>query len=118
MKISKPYILIADDCDLTAAMIETALRDMYATHRVSNGIEVLDYIKENQPPIMFLLDITMPGMSGIEVCRYLKNTKTTRDVPVLFITSAAGPMCEVAGFDVGAVDYTLFTGESENPSVI
>ena len=105
MKISKPYILIADDCDLTAAMIETALRDMYATHRVSNGIEVLDYIKENQPPIMFLLDITMPGMSGIEVCRYLKNTKTTRDVPVLFITSAAGPMCEVAGFDVGAVDY-------------
>jgi len=105
MTVNKPYIMICEDCDISAEMIESALRDMFVTHRVRDGRAALDYLNGNQPPILFLLDITMPGMSGIDVCRQIKDSNTTKAIPVIFITSSAGPISEVAGFDVGAVDY-------------
>jgi signal transduction histidine kinase len=61
-------------------------------------------VKYNRPDII-LLDILMPGMDGFETCRRLKAGKTTRDIPVIFMTSLTGAEDKVKGFEAGAVDY-------------
>ncbi len=107
MMINHPYILIVDDCDISAALIESALKDMFATHRVCDGRAALDYINANHIPTILILDITMPGMSGIEVCKEIKDSQITKDIPVIFVTSSADANSEALGLDLGAVDYII-----------
>lgn len=57
------------------------------------------------PPSLILLDPRMPGMSGFEVCRRLKQDERTRDVPVIFVSASQDVEDMVQGFEVGAVDF-------------
>jgi len=57
------------------------------------------------PPDLILLDILMPGLNGFETCRRLKETETTRSIPVIFMTALTSLEDKIRGFDVGAVDY-------------
>ena len=56
-------------------------------------------------PDLILLDVMMPDASGFDICRKLKTTKQTRNIPVIFLTGASDVDQKVLGFDVGAVDY-------------
>ena len=56
-------------------------------------------------PDAILLDVMMPGPSGFEVCRRLKSRSSTRDIPVIFMTSLTETRDKVTGFEAGAVDY-------------
>ena len=56
-------------------------------------------------PDLVLLDVDMPNMTGLEVCRRLKEDPATADTPVIFLSVAAAVYTKVSGFDVGAVDY-------------
>ena len=56
-------------------------------------------------PDLILLDVVMPGMDGFDVCRHLKATPTTREIPVIFLTVVTDAANEEKGFEVGAVDY-------------
>ena len=57
------------------------------------------------PPDLILLDMEMPGMTGLEVCARLKADPATAMVPVIFLTGAEGVDIKVRGFDLGAVDF-------------
>jgi two-component system sensor histidine kinase/response regulator len=56
-------------------------------------------------PALILLDVVMPTINGFEICRRLKARESTRDIPVIFMTSSAGEGDKLKGFEVGAVDY-------------
>lgn len=56
-------------------------------------------------PDVILLDVMMPGLGGFEVCRRLKSRSSTREIPVIFMTSLTDTRDKVAGFTAGAVDY-------------
>jgi len=58
-----------------------------------------------QPPDLILLDVQMPDSTGFDVCRRLKATSETQNIPVIFLTGATDVEQKVMGFDVGAVDY-------------
>lgn len=69
-----------------------------------SGLEALNLVITHRPDLI-LLDIAMPGMSGIEFCRTLKKNPDTKDIPVIFLTPKSEREDIVSGFAAGGVDY-------------
>lgn len=69
-----------------------------------DGEEGLQRAELTRPDVI-LLDVMMPGPGGVEVCRRLKSSSRTREIPVIFMTSLTDTRDKVAGFAAGAVDY-------------
>lgn len=101
----KSRILAVDDTATNLAMLKAILRDDCEFSTASSGEEALTRLKEGEPPALVLLDIGMPGMDGLEVCRRLKQDPKLHRLPVIFITAMGEIADEAAGFEVGAVDY-------------
>ena len=100
----KPTILIVDDTPANLQLLTGLLKEEYHVKVANNGIKALS-LAEASPPDLVLLDIMMPEMDGFEVCRRLKNSFVTCDVPVLFLSDKNSPEDEEMGFSVGAVDF-------------
>jgi DNA-binding response OmpR family regulator len=98
-------ILIVDDVPANIGPLADVLHA--AGHRIAvaesgeGALEQLRFIK----PDLFLLDVQMPGLDGIALCRRLKADDATRDLPVLFITALDDVTDKVKGFAAGGVDY-------------
>lgn len=98
-------ILIVDDTPSNVLLLEKMLTERgYRTQSASNGEEALESVRA-QAPDLILLDITMPGLNGYEVCRQLKADTAVQDVPVIFLTALHETLEKVMAFNVGGVDY-------------
>jgi diguanylate cyclase (GGDEF)-like protein len=98
-------ILIADDDPRILKFLETILgKAGYETLPAKNGREALA-ILDGHTPDLLLLDITMPEMDGLEVCRRLKKDPRWARVPMIFITGRDQTDDVVQGFEAGAADY-------------
>ena len=98
-------ILIVDDTPTNIGIISSVLKDSFRTKVATNGEKALVLASADDRPDLILLDITMPGMDGYEVCRRLKANPATSSIPVIFLTAKTEDEDERLGFDVGAVDY-------------
>jgi adenylate cyclase len=98
-------ILIVDDTPTNIGIISSVLKESFRTKVATNGEKALVLASAGDRPDLILLDITMPGMDGYEVCRRLKANPATRGIPVIFLTAKAEADDEKQGFEVGAVDY-------------
>jgi adenylate cyclase len=98
-------ILIVDDTPTNIGIISSVLKDSFRTKVATNGEKALVLASAADKPDLILLDITMPGMDGYEVCRRLKANPATCGIPVIFLTAKTEDEDERQGFDVGAVDY-------------
>jgi diguanylate cyclase (GGDEF)-like protein len=102
----QPLVLIADDDGVTRAMVSTWLRRAgYAVVVARDGDEALEVAIAQQPDLL-LLDVTMPGLDGHEVCRAVQ-TASAVPPPVIFLTAHGHTDARVAGLDAGAVDYVV-----------
>ena len=100
-----PSILIVDDMPVNLQVLGALLEEeKYRITTAANGLQALSLAESGGFDII-LLDIAMPGMSGLEVCKKLRQSSATRDIPVIFITAMNETDDIVAGFDSGAVDY-------------
>lgn len=107
MTDSIPTILVVDDQLLNIRLLERKLeRSEMQVISATNGDEALRLAHERRPDVI-LLDIIMPGMDGIEVCRQLKQDEATKDIPVIFITANTSKEEKIEGLDVGAADYLI-----------
>lgn len=98
-------ILIADDEQDILELLEYALKkEGYQVYKASDGEETIEKAKKHQPDIM-LLDIMMPKMDGIEVCRALRGMPQFENTLIVILTARGEEYSEVAGFDAGADDY-------------
>ena len=80
-------ILIADDNQRNCELLEAYLADQdYEIATAFDGAETLQKVGDFEPDLI-LLDIMMPKLSGYEVCQQLKQSKTTRDIPILMVTA-------------------------------
>ncbi|MBF0179194.1 MAG: response regulator [Magnetococcales bacterium] len=101
---SQPVVLLVDDVETNILMLNEVLRDEYRTLFATNGEDALRMTREKRPDLI-LLDIQMPGMDGVEVCKRLKEEPRTRRIPVIFITAISASATETEGLEAGAVDY-------------
>lgn len=101
----KPRLLVVDDEPINIKVLVDLLRDEYALSVAKDGQQALTRMAADPLPDLVLLDVMMPGLDGIEVCRRLKADERTREVPVIFITAMGQPHDEARGFEAGAVDY-------------
>ena len=100
----KSKVLVVDDERMNLNALHGLLRDEYQIMAAISGEQALKAALSGKPDLI-LLDINMPDMDGLEVCRRLKADPLTREIPVIFITGKTEEEDEVHGFEVGAVDY-------------
>jgi len=97
-------ILIVDDSLVEIKIIRRFLGDEYEILEATNGQLALELANEKKPDVI-LMDIIMPGIDGLSVCRALKADPATADIPVIFITSISDSQNVVKGFEAGGHDY-------------
>ncbi len=98
-------ILIVDDDENVAEAIDRALRRSgFETTVVYRGADALQ-ASRLRPPDLMVLDIIMPGMSGIEVCRHVRANPDLKEIPILFLTAKGEIADKIEGFEAGADDY-------------
>ncbi len=98
-------ILVAEDDRDIADLIALYLkRAGWTAHVVHSGTEALAWARQHQPDVV-VLDVMMPGMSGLEVCRALRGEPTTAALPIIMVTARAEEADRITGLDLGADDY-------------
>lgn len=107
MSDKKKTILIVDDnADIVTTYRVVFDRMGYSVVVARNGIECLDMIDEVKPDLV-ILDVLLPGLSGSEVCRSIKETAKTTAIPVIAITASVSGDTRKRMSEVGADDFLL-----------
>lgn len=104
MQTDMPTILIIDDQPSTLQALAKTLQGSYTLLVAPNGTEALE-IARSRVPDLILLDVMLPDISGLDVCRTLKADPDLRDIPVIFVTALDEAADEAAGLEIGAIDY-------------
>ncbi len=104
---SKPTILVVDDTADIRELITSVLQDIYTVRPATDGRSALKRALERPTPDLVLLDVEIPGATGYDVCRALKITAATAEIPVIFLTAKDDPADVVRGFQVGAADFII-----------
>lgn len=98
-------ILVVDDSvSMRLLLCEMLKEDGYVIEQSSSGSGAL-LVCERSPPDFLLLDLIMPDMDGIELCRRVRSTANGRDIPVLMVTSSDDPGSVERAFEAGITDY-------------
>ena len=103
----KQKVLIVDDVPMNIQLLAAALKSDYQIKVATSGKKALEIATSQDAPDLIVLDIMMPEMDGYEVCKKLKSSHKTRNIPVIFITAKDDMEDEMKGLDLGAVDYIV-----------
>ncbi len=103
--MSKPKILvIEDESDILEVITYNLEREGHKVISCRNGEQGLSRIRTDNPDLV-ILDLMLPGMDGVEVCRQVKSDPVTRAIPVIMVTAKAEESDIVLGLGIGADDY-------------
>ena len=103
----KTRILVADDDrDILELVVFKLTQAGYEVVAVADGVAALAAIEAN-PPRLVILDVMMPGLSGIDVLRKLRANEATKDLDVILLTARSRDSDIDAGFVTGASDYVI-----------
>jgi signal transduction histidine kinase len=99
-----PEVLIAEDNPDMRALLAMLVGKEFRVRVTKNGREALEALQESAPDLV-LSDVMMPEMSGIDLCRAIKENELTRAIPVVLVTSKAEREMKIEGLELGADDY-------------
>ncbi len=103
----KPYVLVVDDeADLLTLVRYNLERDGFEVGEAVDGEEAMTMIAERRPDLV-LLDWMLPRLSGIEVCRRIRRSAQTQNLPIIMLTARGEENDRVRGLDYGADDYVV-----------
>lgn len=100
----KPLILIVDDAPVALKMAAEILGGEYRLALAESGAAALHFVTERHPDLI-LLDIIMPDLDGFAICKKLKESSETADIPVIFLTGRAESSDITRSYDLGGADY-------------
>ncbi|CAN5354773.1 response regulator transcription factor [soil metagenome] len=104
-----PEILIVeDDADIAESLEYNFKREGFRPVIAESGEKGLRLaLDEKHPPTLIILDLMLPGMSGMELCRRLRREPLTEKTPIIMLTAKAAEVDKIAGLDIGADDYIV-----------
>lgn len=102
--INKPRILVADDEPSNVDLLNGILKDEYEIIAAYNGNDALLKVK-NSLPDLILLDVVMPGLNGLDLCRHLKNDEKTMSIPIVIVTALHEKEDRIKAIEAGADDF-------------
>ena len=101
---NKRKVLIVDDELLVREMLKDTLKIRYEVIEGSNGEDAIAQVAIHKPDLI-IMDVEMPGSSGIDICKGLKERVETRRIPVILLTSCTKKEDVILGLEAGADDY-------------
>ena len=102
--ISECTVLIVDDTETNIDILVETFGEEYDITVAMDGESALEAVEED-PPDLILLDIMMPGMSGFDVCKQLKDNPETSNIPIIFLSALTEAEEKRKGMALGAIDF-------------
>ncbi len=101
-------LIIEDDADIAESLQYNFKREGFRPIVAESGEKGLRLaLDEKHPPSLIILDLMLPGMSGMELCRRLRREPLTEKTPIIMLTAKAAETDKIAGLDIGADDYIV-----------
>jgi DNA-binding response OmpR family regulator len=100
----KNILIVEDEKDIIEVLRYYLEKENYRVHVAEDGFSAFE-IAAKIVPNLILLDLMLPGLDGIEVCRKLKTDERLREIPVIMVTAKAEEADKIRGLDIGADDY-------------
>ena len=98
-------LLLVDDDPEILTLLQAKFKDEpFDVFTAAEGASALSFIR-TQKPDLIVLDVRMPGLSGLEICRFLKADKNTREIPIIILSARSDEIDRVLGLEFGADDY-------------
>jgi DNA-binding response OmpR family regulator len=101
-------LIVEDDPDIAESLHYNFKREGFRPVIAESGEKGLRLaLDEKRPPALIILDLMLPGMTGMELCRRLRKEPSTEKTPIIMLTAKAGETDKIAGLDIGADDYIV-----------
>ena len=101
-------LIIEDDADIAESLQYNFKREGFRTNVAESGEKGLRFaLDEKNQPSLIILDLMLPGMSGMELCRRLRRESLTEKTPIIMLTAKAAEIDKIAGLELGADDYIV-----------
>jgi two-component system phosphate regulon response regulator PhoB len=101
---TKSILVVEDEDDIRELLRYNLVKEGYRVNGAASGEEALKAVRVAMPDLV-LLDLMLPGLDGLEVCRSLKQDSQTRNLPIIMLTAKGEEADIVAGLELGADDY-------------
>jgi DNA-binding response OmpR family regulator len=101
-------LIVEDDADIAESLQYNFKREGFRPVVAESGEKGLRLaLDEKHPPSLIILDLMLPGMSGMELCRRLRRESVTEKTPIIMLTAKAAEIDKIAGLELGADDYIV-----------
>jgi DNA-binding response OmpR family regulator len=104
MPVASEVLVVEDEPDIRNLIALHLTRDGFRCRTAGTGLEALQAVR-TKPPDLVILDLMLPEMNGLEICRRLRQERETAEVPIIMLTAKIDEVDRVLGLEMGADDY-------------
>ena len=97
-------LIVEDEADIAELVKYHLVKEGFTARTVSDGKQALELIVRDHPDLI-ILDLMLPGMDGLELCRRLRSGSATQGIPIIMLTAKAEEVDRIVGLEIGADDY-------------
>src|SRR5436190_22233186 len=104
MSVKRTIMVVEDERDIRELVRFHLEQEGYAVREAETGEQALTQSAADRPALI-VVDIMLPGVDGLDVCRRLRSNEATRSIPIIMLTAKAAEVDRVLGLELGADDY-------------
>jgi len=104
--MKEQILIVEDEEDIIEFITYNLSKEGYRVQGVTSGEKSLEFVRSNSPDLI-LLDLMLPGVDGLDVCKTLKNDPNTAHIPIIMLTAKGEEADIVTGLEMGADDYIV-----------
>lgn len=102
--MAKIIAVVDDEEDIVDLITHSLEKENFRVEPFFDGESILEYTKKHKPDLI-ILDLMLPGIDGLEVCKFIKQDEATKSIPIIMLTAKSTETDKVVGLELGADDY-------------